>query len=165
VGDGDRGEGVGGGGGTAFNLAELACPRRSTTPSPGRTASHDKVEQLVELLLAEVLQTRSLALTRTDDKISEPETLRRVDGSSVYTVAGSELFTSARILAAEQRLVAVAGRTDGQVVDGTLSSWRCWNQPATGSAWTPDRWLWFVHVHVRCAGRNAGQAHLVHPSR
>jgi AAA domain len=35
----------------------------------------------------------------------------------VYTVAGSELFTSARILAAEQRLVAAAGRTDGRVVD------------------------------------------------
>ena len=75
----------------------------------------DKVEQLVELLVAEVLQTRSVALTRTDDGISEPAALRRADGSSVYTVAGSELFTSARILAAEQRLVAAAGRTDGRV--------------------------------------------------
>ena len=43
--------------------------------------------------------------------------LRRVDGSSVYTVAGSELYTSARILAAEQRLVATAGHTDGRVLD------------------------------------------------
>jgi conjugative relaxase-like TrwC/TraI family protein len=76
----------------------------------------DMVELLVELLVAEVLQTRSLALTRADDGISEPGVLRRSDGSSVYTVAGSELFTSARILAAEQRLVAVAGRTDGRVV-------------------------------------------------
>ena len=40
VGDGDGGESVGGGGGTAFDLAELACPRRSTTPGPGRTGSH-----------------------------------------------------------------------------------------------------------------------------
>ena len=81
----------------------------------------DKVEQLVELLVTEVLQTRSVALTRTDDDISEPGALCRVDGSSVYTVAGSELFTSARILAAEQRLVATAGRTDGRVVDtGTV---------------------------------------------
>ena len=47
--------------------------------------------------------------------------MRRVDGSSVYTVAGSDLFTSARILAAEQRLVATAGRTDGRIVDaGTV---------------------------------------------
>ena len=77
----------------------------------------EKVEQLVELLVTEVLHTRSVALTRTDDGIREPEALRRTDGSSVYTVAGSDLFTSTRILAAEQRLVAAAGRTDGRVVD------------------------------------------------
>jgi AAA domain len=76
----------------------------------------DKVDQLIELLVAEV-QTRSVSLTSTDDGIAEPVVLRRSDGSSVYTVAGSELFTSARILAAEQRLVAAAGRTDGRVLD------------------------------------------------
>jgi hypothetical protein len=81
----------------------------------------DKVDQLVELLVTEVLQTRSVALTRTEDGITEPAALRRSDGSSVYTVAGSELFTSTRILAAEQRLVAAAGRTDGRVLDaGTV---------------------------------------------
>ena len=86
----------------------------------------------------EVLHTRSVSLTRPDDGISEPAALRRVDGSSVYTVAGSELFTSTRILAAEQRLVATAGRTDGRVLDaGTVelallesaangNSLRCW---------------------------------------
>ena len=81
----------------------------------------DKVEQLVELLVTEVLHTQSISLTRRDDGISEPGVLCRVDGSSVYTVAGSDLFTSTRILAAEQRLVAAAGRTDGRVLDvGTL---------------------------------------------
>jgi conjugative relaxase-like TrwC/TraI family protein len=81
----------------------------------------DKVEQLVELLVGEVLHTRSVSLTRLDDNISEPAVLRRIDGSSVYTVAGSELFTSARILAAEQRLVAAAGRTGGRFLDaGTV---------------------------------------------
>ncbi|HHU37902.1 MAG TPA: hypothetical protein GXZ45_01215, partial [Propionibacterium sp.] len=35
----------------------------------------------------------------------------------VYTVAGAELFTSPRILAAEQRLVDAAGRHDGRTVD------------------------------------------------
>ena len=39
--------------------------------------------------------------------------MRRVDGSSVYTVAGADLYTSQRILDAEQRLVATAGRRDG----------------------------------------------------
>jgi ATP-dependent exoDNAse (exonuclease V) alpha subunit len=81
----------------------------------------DRVEQLVELLVAEVLQTRSISLAPTEDGIREPEALRRADGSSVYTVAGSDLFTSARILAAEQRLVAVAARADGRVLDaGTV---------------------------------------------
>jgi conjugative relaxase-like TrwC/TraI family protein len=78
----------------------------------------DKVEQLVDLLVAEVLGTRSISLTRTDDSIVEPVPLRRVDGSSVYTVAGADLFTSARILQAERRLIAAAGRTDGRTIDG-----------------------------------------------
>ena len=79
----------------------------------------DKVDQLVELVVAEVLQTGSMSLSSEQtDNISEPAVLRRVDGSSVYTVAGSELYTSARILAAEQRLVRTAGRSDGRVLDG-----------------------------------------------
>ena len=93
----------------------------------------DKVDQLVELLVAEVLQTRSVSLTRPDDGISEPAALRRSDGSSVYTVAGSDLFTSTRILAAEQRLVAAAGRTDGRILDAGRWSWRCWSPPRTGT--------------------------------
>ncbi|MGJ7452828.1 AAA family ATPase, partial [Aquipuribacter sp. MA13-13] len=40
------------------------------------------------------------------------------DGSSVYRVAGADLFTSTSVLAAEQRLVAVAGRRDGRRIDG-----------------------------------------------
>ena len=93
-----------------------------------------KVDQLVELLVTEVLQTRSVALTRTDDGISEPSVLRRSDGSSVYTVAGSELFTSARILAAEQRLAAMAGRTDGRVVDAATLELALLEAAANGNA-------------------------------
>ncbi len=70
-----------------------------------------------------------------DDGISEPAALRRVDGSSVYTVAGSDLFTSARILAAEQRLVAVAGRTRrARRRRRRLWNWRCWRSAANGTA-------------------------------
>jgi AAA domain/TrwC relaxase len=94
----------------------------------------DKVDQFVELLVAEVLHTRSVALTWTDDGISEPATLRRVDGSSVYAVAGSELFTSARILAAEQRLVATAGRTDGRVVEADTVELALLEAAANGNA-------------------------------
>jgi conjugative relaxase-like TrwC/TraI family protein len=77
----------------------------------------DKVDQVVDLLVAEVLNTKSIPLTRMDDSIVEPVPLRRADGSSVYTVAGANLFTSARILQAEHRLIATAGRTDGRTVD------------------------------------------------
>jgi ATP-dependent exoDNAse (exonuclease V) alpha subunit len=50
------------------------------------------------------------------DGIEEPGALRRVDGSSVYTVARAERYTSQRILDAEQRLLSAAGRFDGSVV-------------------------------------------------
>jgi hypothetical protein len=73
-------------------------------------------DALVELLVDEVLHTRSVRLAPPDDGIQEPEVLRRVDGASVYTVAGAQAYTSQRILDAEQRLVATAGRHDGAVV-------------------------------------------------
>jgi conjugative relaxase-like TrwC/TraI family protein len=94
----------------------------------------ERVEQLVELLVDEVLQTRSVSLTRTDDGISEPAVLRRVDGSSVYSVAGSDLFTSPRILAAERRLVAAAGRTDGRVADAATVELALLESAANGNA-------------------------------
>jgi conjugative relaxase-like TrwC/TraI family protein len=76
----------------------------------------DQATALVELLVDEVLDRRCVALTASADDIEELEVLRRVDGSSVYTVAGAGLYTSRRILDAEQRIVAAAGRRDGTVV-------------------------------------------------
>jgi DNA primase catalytic core len=76
----------------------------------------DQSEGLVDLLIGDVLGNRSVSLARPDDGITEPSLLRRSDGASVYTVAGSGLFTSARILAAERRLVDTAGRFDGQAI-------------------------------------------------
>jgi hypothetical protein len=76
----------------------------------------DQSERLVDLLVGEVLQRRSVSLARPNDGITEPAVLRRSDGASVYSVAGSDLFTSTRILDAEQRLVDTAGRRDGHIV-------------------------------------------------
>jgi DNA primase catalytic core len=50
------------------------------------------------------------------EPVTEPPALRRSDGSSVYTVAGSTLYTSTEILAAERAILAAAGRRDGRVV-------------------------------------------------
>jgi DNA primase catalytic core len=76
----------------------------------------DQSGRLVDLLVDDVLENLSVSLARPDDGITEPAALQRSDGGSVYTVAGSELFTSARILDAEQRLVTTAGRYDGPAI-------------------------------------------------
>jgi hypothetical protein len=77
----------------------------------------ERASVLVDLLVDEVLDRRSIALVAPRDGIDEPQALRRMNGSSVYTVAGADLYTSQRILDAEQRLVAAAGRGDGPEVD------------------------------------------------
>jgi AAA domain len=94
--------------------------------------STTKVDELVDRVVAEVLNTRSMSLARPAEAITEPAALRRSDGSSVYTVAGSDLFTSTRILAAEQRVVAVADRTDGRTVDGGIVELALLEQAANG---------------------------------
>src|SRR5215204_3389250 len=89
---------------------------------------------LVDLLVDEVLDRRSVALIAPADVIEEPGALRRVDGSSVYTVAGAALYTSTRILEAEARLVAAAGRRDGTVVEETAVDLALLEMAANGSA-------------------------------
>jgi len=79
----------------------------------------ESVEQVVGWLTDHILQDCSIPLSPHDDGISEPDALRRVDGASVYTVAGNRLYTSTRILAAEQRILANAARRDGRVVPDT----------------------------------------------
>ena len=71
---------------------------------------------------------------RRTDGIEEPEVLRRVDGSSVYTVAGAALYTSQRILDAEARLVAAAGRHGGASVEQTAVDLALLEMAANGTA-------------------------------
>jgi hypothetical protein len=88
---------------------------------------------MVDLLVDEVLQRRSIALAAPRDGIEEPEVLRRVDGSSVYTIAGAALYTSQRILDAEQRLLTAAGRRDGSTVDQVAVDLALLEMAANGS--------------------------------
>jgi conjugative relaxase-like TrwC/TraI family protein len=94
----------------------------------------ERASVLVDLLVDEVLDGRSVALVAPRDGIDEPQALRRTDGSSVYTVAGSDLYTSQRILQAEQRLVAAAGRGDGTVVDESAVDLALLEMAANGTA-------------------------------
>src|SRR4249919_52377 len=89
---------------------------------------------LVDLLVDEVLDRQSVPLLAPADKIEEPEVLRRVDGSSVYTVAGAALYTSTRILDAEQRLITTAGRRDGSAVDEVAVELALLEMAANGTA-------------------------------
>ena len=87
----------------------LRCVRAVEVPS-------QHVDTVVDLLLDQAL-TYCRALTRpVPGEPAEPAPLRRADGASVYTVAGSQLYTSNAILAAEARLVEAAGRRDGMAV-------------------------------------------------
>ncbi|WP_299520915.1 MobF family relaxase [uncultured Serinicoccus sp.] len=84
--------------------------RGTATPAGG-------VDTLVEELTRQALTASVPMRGGRADALDEPSVLRRADGTSVYQVAGSELFTSRAVLDAEARLVQAAGRTDGRVAD------------------------------------------------
>jgi hypothetical protein len=94
----------------------------------------DHAAALVDLLVDEVLDHRSVALAAPADHIEEPDALRRLDGSSVYTVAGADIYTSRRILDAEARLVAAAGCHGGASVDPTAVDLALLEMAANGTA-------------------------------
>ncbi len=71
------------------------------------------IEPTLDQVVDAALTRLSMPLARPNDGIAEPRILRRADGTSQYTVAGAALYTSSRVLAAEQALVAAAGRHDG----------------------------------------------------
>ncbi|OLT43919.1 hypothetical protein BJF86_13240 [Serinicoccus sp. CNJ-927] len=79
-------------------------------------APAEHAPQLVEDLVNRALNLHSTALPKPRDiATAEPALLRRRDGTSVYEVAGAQLFTSTRILDAERFLVDAAGRVGGRV--------------------------------------------------
>ena len=96
------------------------------------------LERVVDTIVDLALETRSLRL-RVDDPISEPDALRRSDGQSVYTIPGVDWYTSSRILDAETRIVANAGRTDGRVVDPSLVDLALLEALANGTQLTPGQ--------------------------
>ncbi|NLE97645.1 MAG: AAA family ATPase, partial [Propionibacterium sp.] len=69
-------------------------------------------QQLVERAIA-----LSLPLDEPRDDVDEPSALRRRDGTPMYEVAGSRLFTSAAVVEAERRVLAAAGAAGGRRCD------------------------------------------------
>ncbi len=72
-----------------------------------------QVDAVVDLVTDQTLAATSIRLTPIGDGVEEPAELRRADGSSVYEIAGSAVYTSEEVLAAEKRLLHAAGLTDG----------------------------------------------------
>ncbi len=96
------------------------------------------LERVVDTIVDLALETRSIRLS-VDDSIPEPDALRRSDGHSVYTIPGVDWYTSSRILDAEQRIVANAGRTDGRAVDPGLVDLALLEALANGTQLTPGQ--------------------------
>ncbi len=76
----------------------------------------DQLEGAADWLTTTALELHAVAIEPRDNGVEEPDELRRTDGTSVYSVAGSKLYTSRRIVEAEQRIVAAAGRSGGRRV-------------------------------------------------
>ncbi|MCW2528286.1 MAG: dnaG3, partial [Pseudonocardiales bacterium] len=77
------------------------------------------LDRAVDAVVAAALSPqRSIALDSTDpaDEVTTPAALRRADGTSVYVAAGSKLYTSPEIMAAERAIVSAAARTDGRTI-------------------------------------------------
>jgi conjugative relaxase-like TrwC/TraI family protein len=102
----------------------------------------DLVAQAVGCVVEEVTEM-SVNLTPDRDPITEPDALRRSDGTSVYRHTGRDHFTTARVLDAEARIVAAAASTDAV-------------------AWSPvDVDLAILAARVEDIELNAGQEELV----
>ena len=99
----------------------------------------DQVEQVVDLVTDHTLTLASVRLTPIGDGVEEPLELRREDGSSVYEIAGSAVYTSENILAAEQRLVHTAGLVDGHRASGDAVALALLEQAANGTTLNPGQ--------------------------
>ncbi|MBC7633265.1 MobF family relaxase [Aeromicrobium sp.] len=75
----------------------------------------DRVEDLVTWIVDTAIE-QCVSLATDRDLITDPDKLRRKDGTSVFHVAGSDVFTNRMVLDAELRLTESAGRVDGRIV-------------------------------------------------
>ncbi|MEJ7774862.1 MAG: MobF family relaxase, partial [Nocardioidaceae bacterium] len=76
-------------------------------------------DAVTDQLVQAALDTHSVSLAgpaEVDFDITPHPALQRTDGTSTYTIAGAQRFTSTRIRAAERRLVAYAAQSGAPVV-------------------------------------------------
>ncbi|GAB4079067.1 MobF family relaxase [Modestobacter muralis] len=73
------------------------------------------VDRAVDAIVAAALSPRLSIQLGAQEPVAEPAALRRSDGTSVFTVAGSARYTSSEVLTAERAVLAGARRRDGRV--------------------------------------------------
>lgn len=69
------------------------------------------------LTAAALSQSERVASSSLDGDLNEPHYLRRRNGESVYTTHGTDMYTSAEIMAAEKRIVAASKSTGARSLD------------------------------------------------
>lgn len=74
----------------------------------------DIADRLTTAALERSIRVASSSL---DGDLNEPDFLRRRNGESVYTTHGTDMYTSADIVAAEKRILAAAHATGGRSLD------------------------------------------------
>ena len=99
----------------------------------------EHVDAVVNLVTDHALNATSVRLTPIGDGIEEPSELRRTDGTSMYEIAGSAVYTSTQILAAEQRLVDAAGITDRHRANPDAVAMALLEQAANGVTLNPGQ--------------------------
>ncbi|MGI8678510.1 MAG: MobF family relaxase [Jatrophihabitans sp.] len=77
------------------------------------------LDAVVEATLAHALSPELTVRLGDPDELIEPGALRRGDGSSVFSVVGSQLYTSTAVLDAEARIMHAATLVDGRSLDAT----------------------------------------------
>ena len=97
------------------------------------------VDRAVDALIARALSPKLSLPLDSAEPLSEPAALRRSDGTSVYVVAGSKLYTSREIVAAEQAIVAAAARKDGRVVGAATIDMALLESTANGVELNPGQ--------------------------
>jgi len=98
-----------------------------------------RVDAAVERIVAAALSPACSLPLGVHEPVSEPATLRRRDGTSVYTTAGAQLFTSPAVVAAEQVLLGLAGRTGGRVVSAEALELALLEAAARGTSLNPGQ--------------------------
>ncbi len=99
----------------------------------------DHIDRAVGWVVAAALDPARSILLDAPDPVAEPAPLRRVDGTSVFTVAGAARYTSADTLAAERAILAAASDTGGRRVDPHIVDAVLTEYAASGVALNPGQ--------------------------